>query len=264
MDAQGNVVVRDLVLVGGGHAHVQTIKMFGMKPIIGVRVTLISRDLQSPYSGMLPGYIAGCYSYDDCHIDLVRLCAFAQVRMLHVEAVGLDLQQRLVFVNDGRPPISYDLLSIDIGISPKPMQSISRNPEIKSRFNVTAVKPIDSFARRWNSIIDRVRIFANRRDPQGRNNLASPNKAPFTIAIVGGGAGGTELSFAIHYRLMNEFIAIKKAANQGGEVDFEEIRREFKIVLVHKGAELLADHCRSTIQLIKKEKHKNLAVCLPS
>ena len=43
-------------------------------------------------SGMLPGYVSGFYSYDDCHIDLERLARFANARLIHAEARGIDLQ----------------------------------------------------------------------------------------------------------------------------------------------------------------------------
>src|SRR5471030_606619 len=105
----------DIVLIGGGHAHVHVLAAFAMRPLPGTRLTLITRDLETLYSGMLPGVIAGLYTSDQAHIDLVRLAAATGTRVIHAEATGLDRENKRVLLA-GRPPIAYDLVSIDVGI----------------------------------------------------------------------------------------------------------------------------------------------------
>src|SRR5436190_19779392 len=107
-------IAQDLLLVGGGHAHVHVLKRFGMCPQPGVRLTLVTRDVETPYSGMLPGYVAGQYTFPECHIDLVRLARFAGARLIHDEAVGLDSGKRQLMCR-AHPPIRYDVASLDIG-----------------------------------------------------------------------------------------------------------------------------------------------------
>src|SRR5262245_16793014 len=49
----------DLVLVGGGHTHIQVLKSWAMSPEPGVRLTLIVDQPVANYSGIVTGLLAG-------------------------------------------------------------------------------------------------------------------------------------------------------------------------------------------------------------
>ena len=160
----------DLVLIGGGHSHVQVLKMLGMAPLDGVRVTVVAREAHTPYSGMLPGFVAGRYRWEDIHIDLGPLCRFAGARLIVGEVTGLDVERNLVFCSD-HPSIRFDTLSINSGAT----------PENVGAFGVP-VKPIGRFLPRWRDVREQVRCGAR-------------------IVFVGGGAGGVELALAARHAL---------------------------------------------------------------
>ncbi len=174
-------VLKDIVLVGAGHAHVGVLRTFGMKPVPGVRLTMITRQVDTPYSGMLPGLVAGHYGFDDIHIDTGPLARFAQARLYNAAAVGLDVASKRV-ICDGRPPVPYDLVSIDIGSTP----GGGEIPGIAQ--HAIPVKPIDSFLTRFEAA--RARILAN----TGRTR----------VGVVGGGAAGVELALSLEARLRRE------------------------------------------------------------
>src|SRR4051812_37372457 len=117
MNGTAAPVVKDVVLVGAGHAHVQVLRDFGLRPLEGVRLTLLTREVHTPYSGMLPGLVAGHYSFAQAHIDSRPLCRFAGARLLQDEVVGIDLAHRQVLRRNG-PAVPYDVLSLDIGSTP--------------------------------------------------------------------------------------------------------------------------------------------------
>ncbi len=222
-------ILKDLVLLGGGHSHVTVLKRFGMRSIPGVRLTLVSRGVDTPYSGMLPGLIAGHYTYDDAHIDLRMLARFADARSIVDEATGLDLANRQVLFAH-RPAISYDVLSIDIGSTPNVTVAGAAEHAIP-------VKPIDQFLEHWTALSGRL----------------LESTGPTRIAVVGGGAGGVELLLAVQhhvaelredagrdsanleYHLFTDSSEVLPTHNRTARRIFERILRE-RDVRVHIGS----------------------------
>jgi selenide,water dikinase len=219
-------VVKDLVLIGGGHSHIGVLKRFGMKPVPGLRITVITRDIDTPYSGMLPGFVAGHYDFDECHIDLGPLARYAGARLYHAEVEGLEPDKKLIYAQ-GRPPIAYDLVSINTGSRPN-----SINVPGVEEFAIAA-KPIDVFLQKWQRLVTQVRA----------------SDGPFRVTVVGGGAGGVELALStqlklqnalreagkdpnkLHYTLMTSSSEIMPTHNAGVRKRFQRIFNERNIVV---------------------------------
>ncbi len=168
-------LVADLVLIGGGHAHALVARMWGMAPMPGVRLTLVNPHPVAPYTGMLPGHIAGHYSRADMMIDLVRLARFAGARLILDRATTIDRSARLVhFAN--RPPLAYDVSSLDIGIT-------SDLPDVPGfALHSVSAKPLGTYAAAWQTFVTQA--------------PAAPS-----LIVVGGGVGGIELALASAHRL---------------------------------------------------------------
>ena len=218
---QAAPLLKDLVLVGGGHTHVHVLRSFGLKPMPGVRLTLIGRDVETPYSGMIPGFVAGHYTFDECHIDLAWLCASTGARLVRGEATGIDRASRQVLLKDG-PAVSYDLLSIDVGSAPN-LETIPG-----ARQWATPVKPIAEFGRHWMAFLERMTSWLG----------------PLNVTVIGGGAGGVELALAIDHHLRR---AAKGAQVQVTLTTMDEIlagqaaaaRRRMRAIFQRRGLRLL-------------------------
>lgn len=170
---------KEIALLGGGHAHLAVLKQFGMRPLPGVRLTLVSPFYDTPYSGMLPGHIAGHYTFAESHVSLLPLCQFADAQFYPDAAVALDLEKRKIHCRQ-RPPVAFDILSIDTGSTP----SICWTPGAAEY--AIPIKPVELFLRRWAAIENELK--------------AKPNRL-FRFIIVGAGAGGAELTLSLQHRL---------------------------------------------------------------
>ncbi|ACB53689.1 unknown [Crocosphaera subtropica ATCC 51142] len=194
----------NLVLMGGGHSHAIVLKLWGMNPIPGVRLTLIGDRTHTPYSGMLPGQVAGFYRFEETHIDLRCLTQFAQANFYHDTVIDLDLENKQVVCQE-HPPIAFDYLSIDIG-------SIPQKSNISGASDCAIpAKPVGQFLIAWEKV---------------KNTIKHHRKQHHTLTIIGGGAGGVELAFNMRTCLLN----ILEDANH------------LTINLIHKGDNLLTGH----------------------
>ncbi len=160
-----------LVLIGGGHSHAIALKQWGLNPLPDIDLTLISDVEKTPYSGMLPGHVAGFYSYDQTHIDLGRLAKFAGAKLIIDRAIGLDVDNHKVIGEHHQ--LEFDYLSLDIGSTP---QTITV-PGAKD-YAIPA-KPVPVFLDAWYRL---------------KQEAISHPEQSLSIVIVGGGAGGVELA----------------------------------------------------------------------
>ena len=211
-------ITTDLVLVGGGHSHALALKMFAMNPLPGIRLTLITDTPHTPYSGMLPGHVAGFYSYDETHIDLRRLAVFAKAQLYLDQAIGLDLTDNKVICAN-HPPVAFDYLSIDIGSTPATLGTPGA-----AKYAIPA-KPVPQFLAAWEQIVAEVKQNPTR---------------PLTLSIVGGGAGGVELALNVQAKLHR----ILTHADQPTE--------KLQIHLFHRGTKLLPHHNRWVSRHLEK------------
>ncbi len=236
-------ITQDLVLIGGGHSHAIATHQFIMQPLPGVRLTLISAGSNTPYSGMLPGHVAGLYSYDECHIDLRPLAKAAQAQFYLDQVIGLDLEnQRVLCAN--HPPVGFDAVSIDIGSTPA-------LPDVPGAAEYSIpVKPWDQFLAQWQRLIAQVKL--------------APTQ-PICLAIVGGGAGGVELALTIQYQIQQILQRAEQPLDnvqihlfhRGDQVMTGHngwVRNRFHRILTHKGVHL---HLEEDVQ----EVHAGIVYC---
>ena len=207
--------LRDLLLVGGGHAHVQVLRRFGMRPEPGIRLTLISRESESPYTGMLPGFVAGEYQRKQIVIDLLKLSRFANCRFIEGNVDGVSINEQTVHLTGNRPPLHFDVLSINTGGD--------CSLAIPGGEWLIPVKPIGRFLQHWHARVQ---------------NLVAARGAK--IVIVGGGPGSVELALALRQRSRGTLsLTVLTRSSVLLPVHGERIRTELKAILAENQIEVL-------------------------
>jgi selenide,water dikinase len=189
MVGSGAQQARHVVLVGAGHAHVEVLRSFAVSPIEEMRLTLVTRSRNTPYSGMLPGLVAGLYRYEETQIDTRPLARAARAEVVYAEATGVDIKAQTLQCR-GLPLIPYDVISFDIGSSP----NVRGVPGASA--HAIALKPIDRFLDRFEALRQRT----------------VQRSGKIRIAIVGAGAAGVELALSVASRLRMEAAAAGRSS----------------------------------------------------
>jgi len=192
-------LTKDVVFIGGGHAHALVLRKWGMNPLPGARLTVIDPNPVAPYTGMLPGHVAGHYPRAALEIDLTTLTRFAGARLVVGRATGIDLETRRVQI-EGRPDVMFDTLSVDVGIT-------SSMPELPGfTEHAVAAKPLGRFAGLWRGYL---------------GALETGDARPDAI-VIGGGVAGIELSLAMMHAMRKRVAG--KARVTVIEADAEPMR----------------------------------------
>ena len=169
---------QQLLLIGGGHAHLGVLDSFARTPLRDTEITLVSRFDRMIYSAMLPGWIAGHYQLEECAIHLPAVVERAGTTFFPYRVVAIDLVERVAYTQSGAP-LPFDLLSLDIG------PEIDREAIRGLGDHAISVRPVEKFVDAWQRIEARFSGAAK----------------PGTITVVGGGAAGVEIALAIAHRV---------------------------------------------------------------
>src|SRR5512145_1062579 len=175
---------KELVLLRGGHGHVQVIRRFAMEPPAGVRLRVVLDRPEAVYSGMVPGFVAGDYAARELAIDVLPLARRAGARVVLAAATGVDPKRKTVAL-DGRPALPYDVASLDVGGAVRGLEL----PGVREL--ALATRPINGFVERLEAALAEARVR---------------RAAPLRVVVVGGGAAGVEIAFTLGARLAAQRI----------------------------------------------------------
>jgi len=179
--------MKHLVMLGAGHAHVHMLSTLAAQPLAGVQITLVAPYPRQLYSGMVPGFVAGHYTLDQCVINLAPFLANSGVQCLQRSAVGLDADTRTLTLDDGST-LHFDVLSVNTGAVQDRQKIEDMMPGAKK--HALFVRPIETFGALWPKVVD-----------------LSQDRS-LRVAVIGGGAAGVELSCAVAHRLKGSSVTL--------------------------------------------------------
>ncbi len=175
--------MRELVLVGTGHAHIHIFPDFAADPPPNTRVTVIADTPIATYSGMVPGFVAGEYSREQLEIDARPLAKMIDARIIVAKVTRIDAANKSITLDNGEN-VRYDIAALNVGSTVAGIDT----PGVRE--HALPTRPIRLLVRGIDSLVERAR---HHKGPD-----------PFRVIVVGAGAGGVEIAFTLEDRLSRE------------------------------------------------------------
>lgn len=158
-----------VVFVGGGHAHLYSLKRADEVAARGAAVTLVAPERFHYYSGMGPGLLARTYRPEQARVDVRALATARGCTFVRDRVVGVDADARQLRLESGET-LDYDRVSFNTG-SRVPAERVPG-----AAAEAVPVKPVGNFERLRQKVLE-----------GGRG-------APCRVLILGGGPAGVELA----------------------------------------------------------------------
>ena len=210
------------MLLGAGHAHLFVLQALAHRHPADLNVTLVTPHTRQLYSGMVPGFVAGHYTLDDCVVPLEPLVAASRAKLLQTAAVGVDAAAKLVHLANGKT-LHYDTLSIDTGAVLDPERIEAMIPG--ARENALFVRPIEAFGALWPQVEQLA---------QGR---------ALSVAVLGGGAAGVELCMAVAHRLPHCQVTLVTGGPEPAAGYTDTVRARVRRALKKRNVTVLQEPC---------------------
>jgi NADH dehydrogenase FAD-containing subunit len=158
-----------LILVGGGHAHIYSLKYADRFIAEGAEAILIGPDRFHYYSGMGPGMLSRIYEPEQVRFNVQAIIESRGGTFIRGKAASIDAKNRTLLLESGET-VDYDVISCNVG-SHVPLHLIPGAEGL-----AFPVKPIDQLERVRETIIEKIK-------------KGVPN-----ILLIGGGPAGVEMA----------------------------------------------------------------------
>ena len=221
-------VKRNLVLLGAGHAHVHVLQGLAQDRPADLAITVVAPHARQLYSGMVPGFVAGHYTRDNCMIPLEGLLARCGARYVQGGAAGIDAEARSVTLASGAT-LPYDWLSLNTGPVMDREQIEVKMPGAQE--HALFVRPIEAFGQLWPRV------------------MAVARQKKIHLVVVGAGAAGLELAMAAAHALKGASfvpgsrVTLLSGANPPGASYTAGVQRRIAKALQRLRIEVLPETC---------------------